>query len=322
MTRPPHLCTQAEGSIDLARGFVNVGDTDGDGRSDIAMSECGFDTFGRFQPSGVWLFTANPWRILKSWRRKVETFGSFIAPVGDVDGDGKADIAVVNDFNPPAVEVLSLASETSLWRVEFPFEFGDVEDFIAIGDLDGAGCEELALSLWTGERQGWMQCVLRGEDGTSLWSHIAPPGSTIGLGVSHRAGDVDGDGAPDFWSLRGHADENLGTIELRSGRDGNLLRGVSCWVASSRTVPHRLLTSTGMARTNSPRSGTSDAGHHGLVEVISSRSLEVLVQFHCESARSIAALRTPHGARIVVILGSLQAFDLVPKEGVGSVDAG
>ena len=39
VTRPPHLCRQAEGSIDLARGFVNVGDTDGDGRPEIAMSE-------------------------------------------------------------------------------------------------------------------------------------------------------------------------------------------------------------------------------------------------------------------------------------------
>jgi hypothetical protein len=318
VTLPPHVRRDAEGSLDLARGFVNVGDTDGDGRPDIAMSECGVDTFGRFRPSGVWLFSTDPWRILKTWRRNVDSFGAFIAPVGDVDGDGKADMATVNDYNPPAVEVLSLASETSLWRVEFPFELGDVRDFIAIGDLDGAGCDELALSLWTGRRGSWMQCLLRGEDGTVIWSRSSPKGSRPGVVEFRRAGDVDGDGAPDLWTLGETPFAKPGRIELRSGRDGGLIRSF----VSSCDGPFASTSAPDMdgdgANELAVLWNPDGLGNGGLVEVLSSRNFEALVQFHCDPAHSIAALRTPNGVRIVVTSGpSLQAFDLVSVEGAG-----
>ncbi|MCY3000362.1 MAG: VCBS repeat-containing protein, partial [Planctomycetota bacterium] len=213
---------------------------------------------------------------------------------------------------------LSPRSDTSLWRLELPWAGGKIGDLIAIGDLDGGGCPEVMLQMWLRGVPYWMQCLLRGEDGSMLWSRSASsPHEAPGPLHLHLAGDVNGDGTPDLWAI-GKTDfvwHDL--VAIQSGLDGSMIRSAqrSCGVSGSSECPDLDGDGVNDLVVLSP---VDRATRQYVVEVVSSRTLEPLVEFHCEDALSVAAMRTPHGVRIVVSSGpGLQAFDLVSKEGVG-----
>jgi FG-GAP repeat/TPR repeat len=74
---------------ELGSGIEGIGDADGDGIPDVAASG----------PSGTgvaYIYSGRDGRILQSFRsmRKDELFGNHISGVGDIDGDGHADLIV------------------------------------------------------------------------------------------------------------------------------------------------------------------------------------------------------------------------------------
>ncbi len=169
-----------------ARG---VGDVNGDGTPDVVW----------FQPSiglvAIWLMGSNGAVTAATYPAAVGAGSPWtIAAVGDVDGDGRADIVWRHGITG---EVLvwnmstsgTIGRTTSLGTVPLAYEIRGV------GDFNGDGTGDL---LWIHPADGVVVVYLMHADGTFA---AAFPGA-VGPGNwrPHRIGDFDGDGNADvFW---------------------------------------------------------------------------------------------------------------------------
>jgi hypothetical protein len=226
-----------------------AGDQDGDGRTDIFVG-------APSEPTGrVYLLSGKDGSVLRTYMPQAEgeTFGWYVARLDDLDGDGRADLAVGGPVAKNAdgarvggAWVLSSASGKELhhWRGTDPRGgFGGV--VAALGDIDGDGKGEIAVAAPATEDQTWTLPgevhVYSGATGKELrhWSG-KQPGEQYGRMVVD-AGDLDGDGVDDIaigapWHRLGTA-ARVGRVELRSGRTGAVLAELfgdeaDCWFGS------------------------------------------------------------------------------------------
>jgi hypothetical protein len=223
-----------------------AGDQDGDGRSDLFVGAPSLDA-GR-----VYLLSAKDGTVLRTYAppEEVRSFGWYVARLDDLDGDGRADLAVGAPFEKDdagaiagGAHVLSSGSGKELyhWKGTGPFS-GVGEVVAAAGDLDGDRKGEIVVaSPRTNDQTRTLPGELRiysGATGKELrhWSG-SQPGELFGRMVV-AAGDLDGDGVEDLaigapWHRRG-ASERVGRVELRSGRSGKVLAELfgdqaDCW---------------------------------------------------------------------------------------------
>jgi hypothetical protein len=175
-----------------------IADLDGDGKPDLAVANYN-------DPSrALSLFRNNssPGNIAFDPRADFAGFQSASVAVGDLDGDGKLDIAVSAFENGQCVSVYrnistpgSLTTNSLAPRVDF--SVGGWGNTVAIADLDGDGKPDLAV-------------VTQLPDHLSLFKNIITPGSltvnSFAARVDYSAGwnpngiaigDLDGDGRPD-----------------------------------------------------------------------------------------------------------------------------
>lgn len=163
-------------------------------------------------------------------RDEGDDFGSGLAVLGDVDGDGTDDFAVSDPWREDPdrgegwIALVSGESREILWQVwgapdpggEPSGEFGN--SLFPLGDVDGDGVPDLAEWGW------WSKplTVLSGASGARL---LEVPGRTVA-----SAGDVDGDGQCDLLvGQRAVTVNDAGAIlgVVRSGADGTILRSLS-----------------------------------------------------------------------------------------------
>ena len=168
-----------EGELDDFDGFgsslASIGDLDGDGIAELAVGAIGDDDNGS-EAGAVWILFLDEVGFVKAYQKislledefagsfvTGDNFGSSLASIGDLDGDGIAELAVgaIGDddgaFDAGAIWILFLNPEGKVKQyqkisaAEGGFE-GELDTFdrfgsslASIGDLDGDGIAELAV---------------------------------------------------------------------------------------------------------------------------------------------------------------------------------
>ncbi len=170
--------------------FVAIGDLDGDGKPDMAAPNwinSVVSTFRNLSTPGTISFAA-----------KVDfTTGSspYDLDIGDLDGDGKPDLAIAN-YSSNTFSALrnTSTSGTISFAAKVDFTTGNNPACVEIGDLDGDGKPDLAVTNYTAtsfstfrnlSTPGTMSFAAKVDFPTATW--------TYGIAM----GDMDGDGKPD-----------------------------------------------------------------------------------------------------------------------------
>jgi hypothetical protein len=184
------------------------------------------------QPGRVLVASGSFGTSLAGWSGEAggDLYGSVLAGVGDLDGDGVRDIAVgapgpgLNAAHRPYVQIRSSRSMDLLLRFEGQSaEEGLGSSLVALGDLDMDGVIDLAVGA-SGSASGAAAFVevRSGSSGAVIWRTpaVSAGGSAISLAAMD---DLDGDGQQDL--AIGYA--GVERVEVRSGFDGLLLRSLA-----------------------------------------------------------------------------------------------
>jgi hypothetical protein len=166
--------------------------------------------------------------VLQSWFDPAAWISTYrIAALGDVDGDGRADVAIMRllfngstfDF---VVDLCSSVTGAQLIRIDRGYDAG-IYAIGSAGDVDGDGRDDLLVGT------GSTTEVLSSATGALLASQGGHANMKLGIEVL-GLGDVDGDGVPDFaatvakFGIGGFGDSY---VEICSGADGSVLLTLS-----------------------------------------------------------------------------------------------
>jgi gliding motility-associated-like protein len=184
-----------DASTDLGTGTgksegVALGDIDGDGKLDVAITNYGNTTVSIFlntSTSGNISFAAKADFIVGN--------GPYGVAISDLDADGKPDLAVTN-YDDNTVSILK--STGSLGNISFDpkvdYVTGNGPTGIKISDIDGDGKPELVIADWLFDDVS----ILRN---TSAGSISFDPKVDYGLGDGTKSvaiGDLNGDQKPEI----------------------------------------------------------------------------------------------------------------------------
>lgn len=215
------------------------GDVDGDGTAEFAVGAPLDDAAG-LDAGRVRIYSgANgaPLLSLVGWTPRAH-FGAALARLGDVDGDGRDDLAVgaPGASELGAVRVFSGATGTLLWSAHGSSAGDEFASSLArLGDLDNDGRDELLVGVRGANGVG--------PDAGALFVYSGASGSPLrfipGLAAGERfgvavqgLGDLNGDGRPEFAASAPFADfggvSERGIVRTFDGATGGLrstLRG-------------------------------------------------------------------------------------------------
>ena len=194
-------------ATDTFPGSVAIGDLDGDGKPDLAIAN---------QRGTVSVMRNNSTSGSIGFYAKVD-FATGRLPysvaIGDLDGDGKPDLAVSNSFlNIVSVFRNKSTSRSIDFYAKVDFATGKQPRPVAIGDLDGDGKPDLAVSNIDSRT---VSVILnKSTSGTIDFDakvDFAPGTSPISVAM----GDLDGDGKPDL-AVANQGSNNVSVIRNKS----------------------------------------------------------------------------------------------------------
>jgi 6-phosphogluconolactonase (cycloisomerase 2 family) len=170
---------------------VSIGDFDGDGKTDLAVSNWNSNTISVYRNTGS--------SGTISFATKVDfTTGTQPSCVstGDFNGDGKLDLAVTN-YNSNTVSVFRNSSISGIisFAAKVDFTTGSKPRSVSIGDFDGDGKTDLAVANAFGNAIS----VFRNTGSSSTISFATKVDFTSELDLNGiSTGDFDGDGKTDL----------------------------------------------------------------------------------------------------------------------------
>jgi hypothetical protein len=220
---------------ELGFGVAGAGDVDADGRDDLIVGVIGGVGPERSFIGHARVYSGRSGTRLHSFDGEVfyDFHGLAVAGLGDLDGDGHAEVAVgcpggdLRGENAGYVHVRSGRTGAVLFT-----QFGDAPHdqfgwFIrSIGDVDADRVSDYAIGApghLVAGRAGYAR-VFSGRSGAPLFTvRGAAAGDRMGWSLA-AVGDVDGDGVPDLLVGAPFEDadgiEDAGAVGLFSGRDG------------------------------------------------------------------------------------------------------
>ncbi|KPK47748.1 MAG: hypothetical protein AMJ77_01990, partial [Dehalococcoidia bacterium SM23_28_2] len=243
----PILFTLEHPSLEAHTGFggaAAIGDTNGDGKADIAVGASGEEVGGNEYQGRAYVFSSADGSLLLTLDTPNPQEGAYFSweavAVGDVNGDGKADIAVgamgedvsANEDQGRAY-VFSGLDGSLLCTLDTPNpqEYAHFGYAVAVGDVDDNGKADIAVGAY-GYAVGGSQLqgrvyVFSGLDCSLLCTLDTPnPQTQSYLGVSVAVGEVDGDGKGDIavgaMGEEVDGNEHAGRTYVFSGADCSL----------------------------------------------------------------------------------------------------
>ncbi len=231
-------------SNEFGRAVAGLGDFDDDGVPDLVVTAP-----RRFNVGSFWIVTLNADGSVKGTQATAgdsPDFGAYrlgvaITSLGDFDGDGTGDVALLSSngvwvtlLHPDGTveQTTKLGAETFGFAPELFFVFGGPEGYrgglASFGDLDGDGIGDIAVGIpYMGvggiEQVGSVEILMLNADGTarqrqSIRNNTGNFGGTVSqnghFGWSLASlGDLDGDGVKDL------------AVGERRGDDGGPNRG-------------------------------------------------------------------------------------------------
>lgn len=198
----PSFATKVDFATDSTPSSVTIGDLDGDGKQDIVITNMFTNKIS------VYRNTATSGAInAASLAAKVSFIPDSISlptsvAIGDFDGDGKPELAVVNSYNNTVSILKNISKAGTLDSTSFapPIDFttGLGPTSVAISDIDGDGKPDLIISNFNAKSISILQnkATLNIIDSTSFAAKVD---FTVGNGPNALTiGDLNSDGKPDI----------------------------------------------------------------------------------------------------------------------------
>jgi hypothetical protein len=193
----------------LGCAIAAAGDADGDGRMDLVLGDWRDSTAG-IAAGAVHVASGADGSLLFSFHGDApqDQLGHRVAAAGDLDGDGRADVAASSPYADGAQRDVGLVRAWSgadgrvlLSRHgDFPLDFFGAS-VAGVGDVTGDGRDDLLVGAFAdddGATDAGRARVLSGADGSvAMELDGDSAGDELGFAVC-GLGDVDGDGGLDF----------------------------------------------------------------------------------------------------------------------------